>query len=71
MAPLTRAHLGVDGHRRGHGCAEIDAANATELRVNTQDVVSVINESMPKNTSQNYEPKQREFKVREARRLEG
>jgi hypothetical protein len=33
--------------------AEINAAN---------------NESMPKNTSRNYDPKQREFKVREARR---
>jgi len=67
MAPSTRAHLGVNGHRRGRGSAEVDAANAAELRANAQDVIFAINESMPKNTSRNYEPKQREFQVREAK----
>ena len=64
MAPSTRAHLGVDKRRGGR--AKINAANSVELRANAQDVISAINESMPKNTSRNYELKQREFKVGKA-----
>ena len=64
MAPRARARPGVDERRR----AEINAANNAELRANAQGVISAISESMPKNTSRNYDPKQREFKVREARR---
>jgi hypothetical protein len=51
--------------------AEINAANNAEFRANAQDVISAINESMPKNTSRNYDPKQREFKVRLRRDAHG
>ena len=64
MGRRAQARQDMDERRR----AEINAANNTELRANAQDVISAINESMPKNTSRNYDPKQREFKVREARR---
>ena len=64
MAPPTRAHLDMNGRRRR---AEINAINNAELRANAQDVVSSMNEAMPKNTWRNYDPKQREFKVRTER----
>ena len=65
MAPPARAHLDVNGRRRRR--AEIDAINNAELRANAQDVISSINGAMPKNTWRNYDPKQREFKVRTER----
>jgi len=46
--------------------AEINAANNAELRANAQDILATIQTSRPKNTSRAYEPKQREFKVRQA-----
>ena len=65
-APLAPAHLNIDKCRR----AEINAANNAELRASAQDVVSTIRTFRPKNTSRNYDPKQREFKVREAQRAQ-
>ena len=64
MGRRAQARQDMDERRR----AEINAANNEELRAKAQDVISAINESMPKNTSRNYDTKQREFKVREARR---
>ena len=43
--------------------ADIDVTNNAELRANTQNIVTFICESRPKNTCLAYEPKQKEFQV--------
>jgi hypothetical protein len=42
---------------------EINIANNAELRANAQNVLTLIQELRPKNTSLAYTPKQKEFKV--------
>jgi len=59
-APPVEAHLDDELRR-----AKINAANNAELRANAHDVLATIRTSRPKNTSRAYEPKQREFKVRD------
>jgi len=42
---------------------EINVANNAELRANAQSILALTRAERPKNTSLNYEPKQKEFKV--------
>jgi hypothetical protein len=42
---------------------EIDIANNAELRANAQRVLHLTRAARPKNTSQAYDPKQREYQV--------
>jgi hypothetical protein len=42
---------------------EINVANNAELRANAQNILAFTRAERPKNTSLNYEPKQKEFKV--------
>jgi hypothetical protein len=41
--------------------AERNAANSAELRANAQNILAMIHDYRPKNTSSTYEPKQKEF----------
>ena len=41
---------------------ELNARNNAELRTNAQNILNMIQDSRPKNTSAAYEPKQKEFK---------
>ena len=66
MAPRAKARPKKNLDERRRSRAEINAANNTELRANAQGVITAINESTPKNTSRNYDPKQREFQMRDA-----
>jgi len=45
------------------GRVEINVANNAELRANAQSILALTRAERPKNTSQAYEPKQKEFKV--------
>jgi hypothetical protein len=45
---------------------EINIANNAELRANAQNVLALTRAARPKNTALAYEPKQKEFKVRES-----
>ena len=42
---------------------EINVANNAELRANAQSILALTCAKRPKNTSLNYKPKQKEFKV--------
>ena len=42
---------------------EINVANNAELRANAQSILALARAKRPKNTSLNYKPKQKEFKV--------
>jgi multidrug efflux pump subunit AcrB len=42
----------------------VDIQNNAELRANSHHVVASIRAARPKNTTRNYDPKQREFQVR-------
>jgi len=42
---------------------EINVANNAELRANAQSILTLTRAERPKNTSLNYKPKQKEFKV--------
>ena len=42
---------------------EINVANNAELRANAQSILTLTRAERPKNTSLNYELKQKEFKV--------
>ena len=42
---------------------KINVANNAELRANAQSILALTRAEGPKNTSQNYDPKQEEFKV--------
>ena len=44
-------------------CVKINVANNAELRANAQSILNLTRSERPKNTSLNYEPKQKEFKV--------
>ena len=52
---LAQAQLDMDERLR----AEINTADNAELHANAQGVIPAINESMPKNTSLNYDPSSR------------
>jgi hypothetical protein len=41
----------------------LDIQNNAELRANTQHILATTRAARPKNTSLNYDPKQREFQV--------
>ena len=41
----------------------IDILNNAELRVNTQQILTVMRAARPKNTVRNYKPKQKEFQA--------
>jgi hypothetical protein len=42
----------------------VDVVNNAELRANAQHVLATTRAMRPKNTTRNYQPKQREFQVR-------
>lgn len=49
--------------------AQINAANNAELRRNAQNIIETIQTFRPKNTTRTYDPKQREFQVRDKQAL--
>jgi len=58
----VRPHTGGQALRRqGGGGVERNAVNNAELRTNAQNILSMIHEYRPKNTSLAYKPKQAEF----------
>jgi hypothetical protein len=42
---------------------EVDIVHQAELRTNARDILTAIRQQRPTNTSQVYEPKQREYRV--------
>ena len=47
----------------GPSRVRLNAQNNTELRVNAQNILAMIQDARPKNTLASYEPKQEEFKA--------
>ena len=57
LARPTAAAAAAPGH-----CADRAVVNNAELRTNSQNILSMIRASRPKNTASAYEPKQEEFR---------
>ena len=61
MAPSRRAQGRKSQSTRAR--VELDITNNAELRANVQQVLATIRQQRPENTTQVYDPKQKEFKV--------
>lgn len=63
LAPWIRMAPKRSSRRERVERVDVDIVHQAELRTNTCNILTVIRQQRPTNTSQVYDPKQREWKV--------